>query len=72
MAADQDLAILGLSTEPGGEVAYGADRGVAGAVGKPIWPRVASVQGRQQIVEDAGFPVLDLGKSRVMRRPFYC
>ena len=27
-----------------------------------------AVQGRQQIVEDAGFPVLDLGKSRVMRR----
>src|SRR5262249_60028088 len=27
-----------------------------------------AVQGRQQIVEDAGFPLLDLGKSRVMRR----
>src|SRR6516225_3454039 len=34
MAADQDLAILGLGTEPGGEIAYGADRGIARAVGK--------------------------------------
>jgi len=33
-AADQDLPILGLSTKPGGEVAYRADRGVAGAFGK--------------------------------------
>src|SRR5215470_9613812 len=27
-----------------------------------------AVQGRQQIVEDAGFPVLDLSKSKVIRR----
>ena len=40
-AADQDLAILGLGTEPGGEVAHRADRGVAGAFRTPIWPRVA-------------------------------
>ena len=33
-AADQDLPILGLSTKPGGEVAYRADRGVVGAFGK--------------------------------------
>ena len=25
---------LGLGTEPGGEIAYGSDRGIAGAVGK--------------------------------------
>jgi len=34
MAADQDLAVLGLSTKPGGEIAHRTDRGVAGAVGK--------------------------------------
>jgi hypothetical protein len=33
-AADQDLAILGLGAESGGEVAYGADRVVAGAFRK--------------------------------------
>src|SRR5215469_6986610 len=31
---DQDLAVLRLGTEPSGEVAHGADRGVAGALGK--------------------------------------
>src|SRR5215470_13943804 len=34
MAADQDLAILGLGTQPRGEVAHRADRGVARAFGK--------------------------------------
>src|SRR6516165_1952314 len=34
-AADQDLSVLGRGTKPGGEVAYRADRGVAGALGKP-------------------------------------
>jgi hypothetical protein len=34
-AADQDLPVLGLSTKPGGEVAYRAGRGVAGVFGKP-------------------------------------
>ena len=34
-AADQDLPILRLGIEPGGEVAYRADGGVAGALGKP-------------------------------------
>src|SRR6516162_5293265 len=33
-AADQDLPVLRLSTQPGGEVAHRADRGVAGAFGK--------------------------------------
>ena len=33
-AADQDLAVLGLSTKPGGKIAYRANRGVAGAVGE--------------------------------------
>ena len=33
-AADQDLTILGLGTEPGGEIAHRADRGVTGAFGK--------------------------------------
>src|SRR5262249_54169663 len=33
-AADQDLPVLRLSTQPCGEVAYRADRGVAGAFGK--------------------------------------
>src|SRR5262249_37076567 len=37
-AADQDLPILGRGTEPGGEVAYGADRGVAGAFRKADLP----------------------------------
>ena len=33
-AADQDLPVLGLSTKPGGEVAYRTNRSVAGAIGK--------------------------------------
>src|SRR6516164_7777829 len=33
-AADEDLPVLGLRTEPRGEVAYRADRGVARAFGK--------------------------------------
>src|SRR6516162_9110430 len=34
-AADQDLPVLRLSTQPCGEITYRADRGVAGAFGKP-------------------------------------
>ena len=41
MAADQDLAVLGLSTKPGGEVAYRTNGSVTGAVGKADWPNVA-------------------------------
>ena len=33
-AADQDLAVLGLGAQPRGEIAYRADRGIAGAFGK--------------------------------------
>jgi len=33
-AADQDLPVLGLSTKPGGEVAYRTNCSVAGAIGK--------------------------------------
>src|SRR5215831_10138496 len=38
-ATDQDLPVLGLSTKPCGEVAYGADRGIAGAFGKTDLPQ---------------------------------
>src|SRR5215472_12256515 len=31
----RDLPVLGLRTEPSGEIAYGTDGGVAGAFGKP-------------------------------------
>src|SRR5689334_16255459 len=33
--AEQNLAVLGLSAEPGRNIAHGADRGVAGAFGEP-------------------------------------
>ena len=40
-AADQDLTVLRLSTQPCGEVAYRADRGVAGAIGRADLAQVA-------------------------------
>jgi len=45
---DQDLAILRFSTEPSGQVAHGADSGIAGALGK------ADLAKRRVALGDAG------------------
>src|SRR5256885_13967853 len=36
--SDEDLPVLGLSAKPGGEIAHGADCGIAGAVSKTDLP----------------------------------
>ena len=61
-AADQDLPVLGLSTKTGGDIAHGADCGVAGAFGK------SDLAQRRIALRDAGAKPKHRGHARAKRR----